>query len=160
MCAKRSSIVRRRPNRQPRAAGVSPPWFAEPSTVPRKSRTVQRPCDTGTRAAFVSPPLVGNDGCNGNTPDFCVSSSHTENIPQGAYAPPLLVQCERLPAKKRFFRCTNAGSLERRASARRGSLNRTLCRGNHTLFGDHATLDQERHASARRGTTRTPGSQP
>jgi hypothetical protein len=40
---------------------------------------------------------------------------------------------------------------ERRASARRGSLNRALYRGNHAMFGDHATQDQERRASARRG---------
>jgi hypothetical protein len=32
----------------------------------------------------------------------------------------LVLRCERLPAKKRFFRCTNARPQERRASARRG----------------------------------------
>jgi hypothetical protein len=40
--------------------------------------------------------------------------------PTGGLRPPLLVQCERLSAKKRFLRRTNAGSQERRASARRG----------------------------------------
>jgi hypothetical protein len=40
--------------------------------------------------------------------------------PTGGLRPPLLVQCERLSAKKRFVRCTNAHSQERRASARRG----------------------------------------
>jgi hypothetical protein len=39
----------------------------------------------------------------------------------GGLTPPALVcGCEWLPAKKRFLRCTNAGSQERRASARRG----------------------------------------
>jgi hypothetical protein len=42
-----------------RAAGVSPPWYGEPSAVPRKPHTVQRPCDAGTRAAGVSPPWYG-----------------------------------------------------------------------------------------------------
>jgi hypothetical protein len=50
------------------------------------------------------------------------------------------VQCERLPAKKRFFRCTNARSQERRASARRGS-------GNAIAIADAFV---QRQASARR----------
>jgi hypothetical protein len=41
--------------------------------------------------------------------------------PTGGLRPPLLLcSCERLSAKKRFVRCTNAHSQERRASARRG----------------------------------------
>jgi hypothetical protein len=40
---------------------------------------------------------------------------------------------------------------ERRASARRGPVNRTLCSEYRVLFGDHATHEQERRASARRG---------
>jgi hypothetical protein len=40
--------------------------------------------------------------------------------PTGGLRPPLLLQCERLSAKKRFLRCTNARSQERRVSARRG----------------------------------------
>jgi hypothetical protein len=39
----------------------------------------------------------------------------------GGLTPPALVlRCERLPAKKRFLRCTNAHPQERRTSARRG----------------------------------------
>jgi hypothetical protein len=38
----------------------------------------------------------------------------------GLTPPALTLQSERLPAKKRFLRCTNAHSQERRASARRG----------------------------------------
>jgi hypothetical protein len=34
----------------------------------------------------------------------------------------LVLRCERFPAKKRFLRCTNARSQERRALARRGSV--------------------------------------
>jgi hypothetical protein len=41
-------------------------------------------------------------------------------VTTGGLRPPLLLQCERLSAKKRFLRCTNARSQERRASARRG----------------------------------------
>jgi hypothetical protein len=70
----------------------------------------------------------------------------------GGLTPPALVSgCERFPVKKRFWRCANAHSQERRASARRGTVNRTPCRGNHALFSDHATQEQERRASARRG---------
>jgi hypothetical protein len=43
-----------------RAAGVSPPWFGEPHTVPRKSNIVQRLANTRSRAAGVSPPSFGN----------------------------------------------------------------------------------------------------
>jgi hypothetical protein len=70
-----------------RAAGVSPPWFAEPSAVPRKSRTVRRPCDAGPRAAGVSPPCFANRVCNCNTLDFHDVGLHTGYIPREAYAP-------------------------------------------------------------------------
>jgi hypothetical protein len=82
-------------------------------------------------------------------------SAFRDRIPStshGGLTPPALtLQCERLPVKKRFWRCANAHSQERRASARRGSVNRTPCRGNHALCSDHATQEQERRASARRG---------
>jgi hypothetical protein len=72
----------------------------------------------------------------------------------GGLTPPALVLvCGRLPAKQRFLRCTNAHSTrERRASARRGSVNRALCGRNRVLFGDDRLHDQERRASARRGS--------
>ncbi len=40
---------------------------------------------------------------------------------------------------------------ERRASARRGSVNRALCGRNRVLFGDDRLHDRERRALARRG---------
>jgi hypothetical protein len=43
--------------------------------------------------------------------------------PRLAYASRSWLRCERLPAKKRFLRWTNACSQERRASARRGLAN-------------------------------------
>jgi hypothetical protein len=127
-----------------RAAGVSPPWSGEPSAVPRKPRNVRRPCDAGPRAAGVSPSWVCTrwSVAHGVRQITCKHVSRTTR----SLRPPLLLQCERLSAKKRFLRCTNAGSQERRASARRGTVNRTPCRRNHALFNDHATQEQERRA--------------
>jgi hypothetical protein len=52
----------------------------------------------------------------------------------GLTPPALTLHSERLSAKKRFLRCTIAhSSQERWASARRDSVNRTLCRRNHAL---------------------------
>jgi hypothetical protein len=42
---------------------------------------------TLSSSARLSLLLVGNHGCNGNALDFRVSSSRTEKIPRGAYAP-------------------------------------------------------------------------
>ncbi len=55
--------------------------------------------------------------------DCCRKAVAIDNgvlFPTGGLRPPLLVQGEHLSAKKRFVRCTNAHSQERRASARRG----------------------------------------
>jgi hypothetical protein len=52
----------------------------------------------------------------------------------------------RLRAKKRFLRCANAHSQERRALARRGSTDRTLRRENRVLFANDATDEHKRHA--------------
>ncbi len=52
----------------------------------------------------------------------------------------------------------HADAQERRASARRGSVNRTLPGENQARFGDDATDYQERRASARRGTGIAPAS--
>jgi hypothetical protein len=79
-----------------RAAGVSPPWFAEPSAVPRKSRNVRRPCDAGPRAAGVSPPWVlGKHACrNASAKSRGTAGGVLANAgagpvanPRGAYAP-------------------------------------------------------------------------
>jgi hypothetical protein len=71
----------------------------------------------------------------------------------GGLTPPALVlPCECLPTKKRFLRWTNACSQERRALARRGSVNRTLPRENRTLCSGYRTPIQERRALARRGS--------
>jgi hypothetical protein len=78
--------------------------------------------------------------------------SHSENIPRGAYAPPALVlRCERLPAKNDFFDAQTRNPKVRLASARRGSVNQTLCRENRALSCGCRTRSQERRASARRG---------
>jgi hypothetical protein len=45
---------------QPRAAGVSPPWFGDPNVVRPESRNVRRLANTESRAAGVSPPWFDN----------------------------------------------------------------------------------------------------
>jgi hypothetical protein len=98
-----------------RAAGVSPPWFRFALA------TVIVFCGVitfRTAHSFHAPQLHS----------LCVSA------PRLAYASrswcTTFVRC-----KKRHLRCTNAHSQERRASARRGSVNRTSCRENRTLSG-------------------------
>jgi hypothetical protein len=84
-----------------RAAGVSPPWVGKCASADTSvySSADRRRC-----------ACVCVDGrCN------CVYRRH------GGLTPPALVlECERLPAKQRFLRCTNVHFQERRASARRG----------------------------------------
>jgi hypothetical protein len=82
----------------PRAAYVSPPWY-------RKTHLQRRVIF----AEWLRLPL------------------HNRLPHHGGLTPPALVAVRTFAGKKRFFRCTNAGSQERRASARRGSLNRTHC---------------------------------
>jgi hypothetical protein len=83
------------------------------------------------RAADVSPPWVREthlqERCRKDAED-CRRYAHERRCsrssePTGGLRPPLLLQCERLSAKKRFLRSTNARSQERRASARRGAGN-------------------------------------
>jgi hypothetical protein len=66
--------------------------------------------------------------CNATNSVFRV---RIECTPTGGLRPPLLLQRECLPAKKRFLRCTYARSQERRASARRGLVN-CVCNCNAT----------------------------
>jgi hypothetical protein len=54
-------------------------------------------------------------------------------------------------AGSRSFADRRLPNHERQPSAGRGTVNRAPCCGNHALFGDHATQDQERRVSARRG---------
>jgi hypothetical protein len=66
------------------------------------------------RAANVSPPCVGFALATA-TVYFRLSAlvRHDRFPHHGGLTPPALVlQCERLPAKKRFFRCTNAGQTK------------------------------------------------
>jgi hypothetical protein len=74
-----------------------------------------------------------------------------EHTTGGLTPPALVLRCERLPAKNDFFDAQTRKPKGRRASARRGSVNRTLCRENRTLSSGCRTRSQERRASARRG---------
>jgi hypothetical protein len=97
-----------------RAAGVSPPWYVS-SAIAIADAFVQRHAS----AARWSETTVATATRRIST--FRVRIPRTSH---GGLTPPALtLQYERSPAKKRFFRCTNAGSQERRASARRGSGN-------------------------------------
>jgi hypothetical protein len=71
--------------------------------------------------------------------------------PTGADAPRFWLHGVRSPMKWRFLRCTNARSQERRSSARRGSVMRTLSRDDRTLFSGDRIHNKERRVLARRG---------
>ncbi len=75
----------------------------------------------------------------------------------GGLRPPLLCcgarVCRRKPIFAMYIRTSDQ---ERRASARRGSVNRTLCRENRTLSSGCRTHSHERRASARRGSVTAP----
>jgi hypothetical protein len=100
-----------------RAAGVSPPWFVIPTLhrkIEHRSATDER---TFTGAAGVSPPWCGKHVCADTsaivrrTADGVCAGRRCirGNSYHGGLTPPALVlQFERLPAKKRFMRCTYA----------------------------------------------------
>jgi hypothetical protein len=79
-----------------RAAGVSPPWFGEPSAVPRKPRNVRRPCDAGPRAAGVNPPWVCKPRLQRQCSEFRGLELVPDRAPRGAYALPATARvCQR-----------------------------------------------------------------
>jgi hypothetical protein len=136
-----------------RAAGVSPPWLGEPNIVQRESNIVRRLANTRSGAAGVSPPWFRFALATAIV--FCglitFRTAHSLPAPRLAYAS--RSRCTTFVHRtKRHLRCTNARSQERRASARRGSVNRTPCRENRTLSSGWRTHNQERRASARRGS--------
>jgi hypothetical protein len=51
-----------------------------------------------------------NRVCNGNARDFCMQIRIPRTYHGGLTPPALALQCERLPAKQRFLRCTNVHS--------------------------------------------------
>jgi hypothetical protein len=85
-----------------------------------------------------------------NAMNFGASSSHVERAETDEFAravhatgglrPPLLCWCTNVCGRKTIFlRCTYARpNQERRASARRGWVIRTLCRKKRALPGNHA----------------------
>jgi hypothetical protein len=90
---------------QPRAAGVSPPWFSEPNVVRPESRNVRRLANTESRAAGVSPPWF--DNTIGTAADFFGLNTflhRTFGSPHhGGLTPPALaLLCECPPAKNDF----------------------------------------------------------
>jgi hypothetical protein len=133
-----------------KSGGRQPAVVGKPNAVRRKSPTIRRRCDRRTRAAGVSPPWYRKRICNG---DRLFRTQHVRPgtvgfHPTAGLRQPLLVA-------RRVFRAEcdicDAQTHERRASARRGSVNRTRC-GENRPHDDDATHEQERRASARRGT--------
>jgi hypothetical protein len=101
-------------------------------------------------AAGERQPAVGSIGRT-----FCMACRKTLAV---AFGEPRLAYASRscctTLVRREMISC-NAEShthQERRALARRGSVNRTLSGENRALFGDHATDEQERRPSARRGS--------
>jgi hypothetical protein len=109
---------------QPRAAGVSPPWFGHPNVVRPESRNVRRLANTESRAAGVSPPWVLRKCTCRNAAAksretaigaFTNPGAVAVAKPRGAYAPRSWLHGVGSPMKWRFLRYANASSQERRA---------------------------------------------
>jgi hypothetical protein len=127
---RKSNIVRRLANAQSRAAGVSPPW-----SVNRPLCHDNRTLSGGWRMHNQERRASARRGCCWGNVVRNVLERTCKCVCEttGGLRPPLLVQSERLPVKKRFSRCRNAHSQERRASARRGSVNRPRCGENRNI---------------------------
>jgi hypothetical protein len=75
------------------------------------SVTQRRVGDAAATAASAGRPSA-NRVCNGNAMDVRVSSVCEVHFTGALHPPALALQCERLPAKQRFLRCTNVHSTK------------------------------------------------
>jgi hypothetical protein len=138
MCAKRSSIVRRRPNRQPGAASVSPPWcgnaiadafFQRPASAACRSETTVATAMRRISTFRLHIPSTSHGGltpprswCSANVcrpkNDFC--GARTQVHKSGGREP--AVVCDTYDVREEWsaVRVKPNRHQERRASARRG----------------------------------------
>jgi hypothetical protein len=102
-CEHNSGHIRTRPSHAaPRAAGVSPPWFVNRACEDNSAHIPTRPSHAAPRAASVSPPWVCKPGPQRECGGFRRLEPARGVHPTGGLRPPLLLQCERLPAKNDF----------------------------------------------------------
>jgi|GEM_PF-6378264 len=99
------SSVSRPPEQVATCAG-QPSAPVHPQTA---SATQRRVGDAAVTAASAGRPFA-NRVCNGNAMDVRVSSVCEVHFTGGLHPSALASQCERLPAKRRFLRCTNVHS--------------------------------------------------
>ena len=85
-----------------RAAGVSPPWFENRTCEDNSAHIPTRPSHAAPRAAGVGPPWVCKPGPQRECSGFRRLEPARGVHPTGGLRPPLLLQCERLPAKNDF----------------------------------------------------------
>jgi hypothetical protein len=111
----------------PRLAYVSRSWWT--TFVRCEMRNLPCTAEHATRAASITPPWFGEHvyadtiAIAQNTTNSMRAERRRHRVQRyhGGLTPPAPVLWrERLPARKRFLRCTNARPRERRASARRG----------------------------------------
>jgi hypothetical protein len=132
-----------------RAAGVSPPW-AWVTHLQRRFRKVAgdcRQCAHERRCSRVQRCRKGPTLVPAPTFRDFQSLSSRAGFPRGAYAPRSCIAARTLADEKTIFAMHKRTlAQERRASARRGSVVRSLCREKRMLFSDERTHDQERRA--------------
>jgi hypothetical protein len=143
---------------QPRAAGVSPPWLSEPNVVRSESRNVRRLAHAESRAATVSPPWVLRKctcrNAAAKSRETAIGALTNPGAvavakPRGAYAPRSCVAVRMSAGEKRIFALHKRRfNQERRASARRGSVNRASCGQNRAMFGDCRIKSGDRQKTA------------
>jgi len=144
------------------AAGVSPPWFWR-RTCTRASAIVRQTA-AGELADAVAIAFVQPRGthaprswsrASGSRVRTCAESSSQAPLPQprGAYAPRSWSRAVRPPTELRLLRCTNAHARGGRVSARRGCASDSATTIHQTFARCHRAREQQRRASARRGST-------
>jgi hypothetical protein len=121
-CRRKNDFCDAQTHARPRAAGVSPPWLGHTIAVPENANVAASGngvAGSGARprAAGVSPPWAWVTHLQRRfrkVAGDCRQCAHERqririNRYHGGLTPPALVLLrERLPAKKRFLRCTNA----------------------------------------------------
>jgi hypothetical protein len=149
-CEKRD-LFNAQANDQPRAAGVSPPWFRDTNVVQRETRFVQRLANGRTRAAGVSPPWFGFALATA-TGFFGLNTScaaHADAVPRLAYASRSWLHAHKSLQMR-------AGALQRRFVCQPGGAPGWLTPAALVLHDACSVRDARRlrRGSARRGSVR------
>jgi hypothetical protein len=118
----------------PRAAGVSPPWCGN---APAQA-SVFRQRSNLAHHGWLTPAALGRSTCERDC-KYAFRADEYAAFPTAGLRQPLLMHGVGRPKNYDIRAVQTHAFHERRASARRGSVNRTLPGENRARFGDDAT---------------------